>query len=348
MPLSIAAVSRFWRETILRSPRAWSYLRLYQCDSDNLVALFFRRGGRCPLHTFLPDNRRFELLTNTIARLECLSIDTRTFIAETLVFPNVKRLSIRDDGATTNRISLDTVHISRFPVLRHLKCGSEFKHDLDSWSKSALNIAPLETLSIIVVPDPAWIKIIQSCNTSLKSLMISYCISGMSIESPDLTFLVLEYLEISDCVEESGRYQLKFSTPCLKSYVEQTEEELIASPLHRDLRTVKYTYFDYVPNLAAFPHLHILQMGPGLLNGTVLAVLSVDPSLCPEMDSIQTCSSIGLDLHLLEELNQRRARSIRVEVLEWALWEMGLPGAIKAYQCEPHEACSAPPDYHAF
>ncbi|KIM22080.1 hypothetical protein M408DRAFT_29018 [Serendipita vermifera MAFF 305830] len=152
--LSIAAVSRFWRETILGYPRAWSFLNLKECDSDVLVELFFQRSGQCPLHVYLPDLRPFRMLSNVIDRLECLSIMAMDHDMKTLVFPNLKRFTVRENDFF---IDLDAIDISHFPALRHLDCQARLGSGLDPTYEDVWSIAPLETLSIVSVPNPAWI-----------------------------------------------------------------------------------------------------------------------------------------------------------------------------------------------
>ncbi|KIM22081.1 hypothetical protein M408DRAFT_29019 [Serendipita vermifera MAFF 305830] len=335
-PLSIAAVSQVWRETILGSPRAWSYVDLRECHSDDLTSLFFQRSGQYLFHVYLPDNRPFKTLLSIVDRLECLSISAFISGMGGLSFPNVKRLSVRD-GDTP--IDLDAINSSRFPVLRQLACASDFTNDLHPLHEGSWSIAPLEILSIAVAPQSSWLKVIQGCSRSIKSLKIDCYISEISLQPPPrLTFPALEYLEIVMKML-GGELPLALSTPHLEVYEEHSQNTLDTCPLHQDLRTVKQARFYQTPNLTSFAQLCILQLGGWSGIDAVVSQLLTDPSLCPELDLIQVPRFLSLKNHIstLDNLNKEGVRHISIETIP--VWAMCHPNAVNAYRCGPDAVC---------
>lgn len=162
-----------------------------------------------------------------------------------------------------------------------------------------------------------------------------------------MTFPCLEYLEINNCAPEVEKSPLELLTPSLKVYVEHSEGYFNARPLHRDLRTVIHARFDQIPGLDNFSQLRLLQLEEASNVVTVLDLLLADPSLCPELNLIQTLLSWVSDEYctaVLEKLNRARTRPIRIEYVDNSVWSKEFPGAPETYLCWPDALCSEPPE----
>ena len=189
-PVIDGRVCHQWRQTILRSPRAWAYLKILRCckPTPSQLRQWLGRSGSVPLHVQLME---WILGTEEILDPHCKRIKSMAlhgvFLAflNNRVFPILHSLTIKAWYRNPRVIHWDAC--IAMPELRSLRASNISVGDLP------LNIfPPLRVLTLDRVRDCE--NIIRNSSHSLTSLMIgniSFQHASESLEFPSLRFLSL-------------------------------------------------------------------------------------------------------------------------------------------------------------
>ena len=189
-PIIDGQVCRHWRETVLRSPRAWSHIKIGQnfASAPSKLQDWLDRSGSAPLHIQALDGIEGggEVLDQHRKRIESMSLhDHHLTLLENRSFPILQSLTLVAWGSDTPLIRW-SAHRS-MPELRYLQTS------YISMDALPLNIFPrLRVLVLYAVKDCNFI--IQNSYHSLTSLMldhVSFQYTSEFLEFPSLRFLSL-------------------------------------------------------------------------------------------------------------------------------------------------------------
>jgi hypothetical protein len=321
-PLRIAAVSRTWRSIVLDTPRAWAFPDV--SSYKNNVNLFFERSRQRPLHVSLPSSRGWDL-TSITHRIHCLSFRYVSAPYETLVFPNVQRLTMFGSGM----LKITFINFRMFPALRQLVTVKRTLCHAFGSASTKLLFPRLESWSLRTSQNRAWFDGLRSCQNTLVSLKIYGHSYGIMDKHPPILFPVLRCLELMTGHVSNGRFN--FMTPRLDSYGEDTD--LLEGPMHTDVSTVTLMRFlvNGTPTLSLSCCLGLKRLliydGSNHVIDSVLDQLLADAGFCPVLQVIElyTNANIAPYLERLSVINRDRARAIDLVVsTKWT----ELPGSI--------------------
>ena len=236
-------VCRFWRQTILNTPRAWAHLTINRKSRPGIginrfgiginrpgsgsLTSWLSRSGSAPLHidvleNFTPDKHYnnqtlYDLLCDHYNRIEALRIhwgDHSYFQGRN--FPCLQRLDVYD---------WFPVHPSpafpwgAMPKLRSLRLGAT--------NVSAVPLSTLDSFRVLILHNECSISLPQSFN-SLTRLMLDDVLLVDPISGP-VAFHSLIYLSLYDV----NGLKPHIDAPCLITYHEggYTVEESFSAPL---------------------------------------------------------------------------------------------------------------------
>jgi hypothetical protein len=326
LPLTIAAVSRRWRETILHTPRAWCFIDISNLD-EALIHAYFERSGYCCLHIAVDSSYRVKLLTPVAHRIQCLVVPLLSIHLRDLTFPRLTRLRTPLLGDIQDWCELATITSSRFPNLRHLEL-----RNLALEADNCEQLPFLQTLSITAVNIVEWGGLFSACKNSLVSLQIT---SSDIPQVPQIELPNLRYLKIVDEAQTDRSWASPLVTPALRVYWEESEwsvtqqrRESTQSITHLRLKRVPFT----LPT-----QLRVLQLDLSIFQfRSVISGLKNRPSLCPHLEIIEFGRRCVGDSSL-EEMEktlgecdwQSRLGLVRPPTIT-AKWGVSLPDEIEA------------------
>ena len=226
-PVIDGQVCRQWRQTILRSPRAWSHLKIVQnfASAPSKIRQWLERSGSVPLHLQLMEwiQGAEEVLDPHCKRIKSLAL-SGSFISflNNRSCPILQSLTIRADyNAQYWMPSLTRWSASStMPALRSFRASNI---SVDAFPS---NIFPaLRDLALYRVNDCDCI--ISNASHSLTSLILArvrFQYTSESLEFPSLTFLSLF---------EVNNIKHRMKVPALTAYHEsgRTEEESFSMSL---------------------------------------------------------------------------------------------------------------------
>lgn len=346
--LSVSAVSKYWRDVVLVTPRAWQFPHLKYCVNPKTIMLFLERSGQRPLHVFLPPrtaygkNRQFELISPFSHRLRCLSLDNFPLGSWKASFPNVRSLSLRRSSSWAEH---PEISITTFPVLRHLVCMTSIRKHTDSGILH--DFPPLESLSIVIGSHFEWLWILRNCEETLLSLKLELYHSFPTNPVFHFTLPKLTSLEIGHSIHSWSEHRpFKLDTPLLEAYVERRTPRMGTLVLHEDTTLIKYMRTDRPLHLLLTPALRVLQLENARDLSRVLSSLRWNDKLGSQLEAIEVKQDdleneveyiAGRVTEKLTDINRARPRPIQVV----ALGQFGdLPGMIPVHSCGPNMPCA--------
>lgn len=235
-PVTITEVCRLWRNTILSTPRAWSFIdvgrKKYKLDM-NCASIFIKQSDPCLFHIRIPRGDHYlhefrphpvgTIIVPYIHRIYCLQIPTEgLFDFGQGIFTNLRRLILSLGGGVLP-IDPSIFCRSRFPCLEFLDCSNEFQ---ERQTREDIKLPPLKYLSLRVDMTLSWCKVIQSCASTLRTLQIVGDISpihGTSIAPFRIPLPLLDTLETvveTDDIPLYGAWPLEIMAPALRFYDE--------------------------------------------------------------------------------------------------------------------------------
>ena len=221
-PVIDGQVCRQWRQTIHRSPRAWSHLETGSkfISTPSMLQQWLDRSGSAPLHIQVIDwiQGIEEFLDPHCKRIGSISLN-RFCLAflENRSFPILQSLTIRAWNINDPLIRWSAWHV--MPELRYLRASYIWMDALPSNIFPALRVLALYRINSNYL--------MRNSYHSLTSLMIGYIslqYTSESLEFPSLTFLSL--LDIKNIKH-------RMNVPVLTTYHEsgRTEEESFSMSL---------------------------------------------------------------------------------------------------------------------
>jgi hypothetical protein len=272
-PLRIGVINRQWREVILATPRAWTFIKLDDSYGAKLTNFYFERSGGYLHHTRLDDQSDFDLFRTIPHRIQCLTINPIYLGGlSDLSFPNLTRLRLYGD------VYLSQIAASKFPALLHLSASCIIS---DAFLVK-LAFPPLQSLQLVVYSDTAWIELAQACKNSLLSVRLIIS-NGMGPGTyPDLYLPRLRALWFTSLFDTGWPMDIK--TPELATYVQY--HSLLRSCrhlLHKDSSTVASLCLHFVPSLSSFTRLHTFNLARGTSNAhlDIMVQLNAGDGICP-------------------------------------------------------------------
>ncbi|KIM25323.1 hypothetical protein M408DRAFT_26310 [Serendipita vermifera MAFF 305830] len=309
-PLKITSVCRRWRETILATPLAWTYICGAGIDEGSISAKKYSRllqlsnqhmlFGQvnhllisCPFRYRLGVSRRtcacpkIEMVFSEYSnRLRCLSIDL-SWLANTyptIRFPNLEHLTL------TTSVNSNKLDMSRFPKLWRLRIPNNHT-DIRRLDFANPHRPHLRHLEIGVLPYDLWTPLVGMFINSLRTLVLSEQfvtgqMSGRKMEFPHLRALVIHNSDDSVSKQDG---LLELSVPRLIYWEYRSRHK---APLpgiiwdHRELAHIRTTQLFH---LCDYPSLRILQIeDPHCKHlADIASQLQSDRKLCPELHRIE-------------------------------------------------------------
>jgi len=328
-PVRIVGVCRVWREVILETPTAWSFVDLYSEMPAEGINMFFERSRQVPLHISLPKSTPFELLSSMAHRICCLTLLSLSSLPSNAVFPSTRRLSIpyRRGG-----MPLSFVNTHRFPALIHLATPSTSVYGASSPSTSNFVFPPLKSWRLCVGLDLSWSANLSLCQNTLVSLSLHDHVKGRLVVKQQILLPALKYLQLF-ARDTLKREVLDLKTPVLETYTEYVSgTKLMESPIHTDINTAREMRFNNTPSLSYCAGVQRLQLFHSTSNEilAVLQQLAVDSGISPALQIIELVASdrwvtVAPHMDALFETNCSRSRPIRLIV---SSDESTLPGVI--------------------
>jgi hypothetical protein len=211
-PLTLQAVSRWWRDVVVGSPRAWTFMPLFKWDHAGhykLVSLFIERSRNATLHIYARHHYFLPQVKILAHRIECMYLhmllnSMRYFIPGQYDFTRLERLqlcvSVLD--VDSDRIFKSSEwNMMHFPNLKLL--------DLSVWDPLLLAIAssprfpPIRHLKVDCGDPSPLTDILVKCVESLETINLTY--SALPSKSPDTTPIIrlpcLRYIQLTDTPE---------------------------------------------------------------------------------------------------------------------------------------------------
>jgi hypothetical protein len=297
-----------------------------------MIDLFFSRSGHCPLHIYLPTRMAHpaRILLSVEKRLKCFSTDHLNNYVKGRIFPALDRLYLYP--AYERLIEISHFNDIQFPSLRHLICKICLTNSISGSSGvTEWRFPPLQTLSVQITSDLAWLSLLTAVKDTLISLSL-YIFYPCPVQSHQIALPALKCLDIRFWPKRLLFWPLHLKTPVLETYLEFTRQLLNQPGCHRDIQNVRAMRSDYPLTLSSFPLLEILQLEDESHISAVFAKLASNESICPNLQEVElvTCS-YEFPWSLEEKLpDVNRCRRIPVKLVVHPLGRE-LPYAIKPH-----------------
>ena len=279
-PLQIGLVCRQWREVVLATPRAWTFIQLHTPDGAKLAAIYFERSGEYLHHVHLNELSDFDQARLVSHRIQCLRVNPLHFDVTSMCWPNLTRLRL-----DITAISISDVTASNFPSLQHLAfpCVKSDQRDSE-WSLPAL-----QSLQFIATRDPTWAQLLHACRESLLSLRLGVPDEVQYLPPTKLYLPKLRALWLSSLFERTS-WPVELTAPALDTYVQyQASYKMPNFLLHKDLSGVTCLCIHHVPTLSGFPRLRTfhLSVGPSNAHLEVMGQLDAGDEVCPRLETLK-------------------------------------------------------------
>lgn len=272
-PLSISAVSHWWRNIILATPVAWSFPDPIVNFTPQRLSMFFERSVPYLHHVgvftsyTLQDRtsvlvlEQIDVIKKNTHRLKCIKYHEEVPDLLCLAFPNLTRLD-----ALRFKVPLHHLSRSNYPALQFLQVSSLI-YDPPGPPVDLLTNGLLE-LRLIVQRNNTWVELVQANASSILSMYLPGPSSTSqvfpedicSVYMPSLIDLTINTtLTSSEALSNRGpwHWPVQLVTPNLKQYNHRsTEGEII----QLDIDQVTQLRCNYIPSLVQYPSLRILQL----------------------------------------------------------------------------------------
>jgi hypothetical protein len=131
-----------------------------------------------------------------------------------------------------------------------------------------------------------WVKAIQSCADTLKSLEVHGGFGYKGNERFSIEFPVLESLIIAldtECIV----WPIQATTPALLSYAELLQDMPAVTP-HSDVKRVTYLQTTHIPEMSSYPAIRTLQLktARSCIFDVIEHILE-RPNLCPDLQRLE-------------------------------------------------------------
>jgi hypothetical protein len=283
-PVNFTAVSRLWRNIILATPKAWSFIyltwhyRMHSSHRDNrdycdyffnYKNTYFERSKPSLLHLNLPEITGFHprhsnsIIKAQAHRIRCLTTFTDIFLetqssSRCQQFPCLQTLTITDQSDGT-KLDPSFFSISRFPALQTLHWPNCRPLTQASSAISPSNFPPLQHLTVDIGTLSAGLDILQCCATTLESLVLK-CL-GQRYPSPliQITFPLLRCLTIGNDLYGTPPI-IRAITPVLTSLVVTASDSSIPSFFDADMQKVTHMRWHSFKIPSVCIHVRVLQI----------------------------------------------------------------------------------------
>jgi F-box-like len=282
-PVKISAVSRFWRDIILATPKAWSFIHLkrhhdkhihlrrnqdYHGHFHGYKNTYFQRSKPRLLHLCLPGEGGYyaehsnSIIKEQVHRIQCLTTSADVLsdaqsAPECQKFPYLHTLTLANE-VQDKELDTSFFTISKFPALQNLRwpCCSPLTSASPTICPSFF--PPLQHLSISMEVTSS-MDILQSCAATLKSLDISW--KGRNGSTTQISFPLLRYLTISGWYHSKGRPSLvKAITPALTSLEVRSSDWSITPFFDADIQKVTHMRWYSLQKPLFCTHVRVLQI----------------------------------------------------------------------------------------
>jgi hypothetical protein len=332
-PASIVGVCRFWRDVVLATPQAWTFLDLRTNPAPRIASMFLQQSARCLLHFNVPWAPvhwvEYTTLASAIAhRTTCLVLAVQ---GTDLLLEDYQRLTRLTITGHQTRIPLDYLDITRFPNLRYFDGG--FSRPLGTYPGS--RFPRIESLIIHTDGQIVWLDAIRACSKTLTSLHITVASKGPSEPNPFLDLARLKHLAIITTTQEWVRqrhWAFRARTPLLETY--NTNFGASVLTVEVDFETVAQLQCPSVDAVDLYSYSNLLQLRA---IGSKLEVLRfIDQfrrhhGVCPALEVmvVDICCEDTLRQISRNLRKRNRATGVELKVIPNSEYNWNWPGDIR-------------------
>jgi hypothetical protein len=273
-PLILQSISRWWRDVVAGTPRAWTFIPLFECDAEgqsDIVSLFVERSQNVTLHIFAKDHC-FDRLKILASRIECMNLHMAFesmvyFIPDEYDFTQLELLQLREQdwnlNASDRIFDILKWDMMQFPNLKSLDlavCGPLLVAIAASPQFPSIRWLKVECRD----PSPLT-DILLKCAKSLESIDLNYRTVPSKLPDPMPTIHLpsLRHIWLSDITSVPGpNWYINGSTPNLEAYCDIGRWPTLER-CQLDVRNVTMLSVTRVPDLSLYPQLITLYIGGG-------------------------------------------------------------------------------------
>jgi hypothetical protein len=335
-PLILQSVSRWWRDVVVGTPRAWTFIPLFECDVESrsdLVSIFIERGRNVALHLFAANHHCFPQMKMLASRIECMYLhmafnSMKYFIPDEYDFTRLERLYLRADTWSLSLSDLmfpSAWDMMQFPNPKSLElavCGPLLLAIMASPEFPSIRWLKVEC------EDPSLLaEILPKCAKSLESIDLSYGAFPSTFPDimPTIHLPCLRYMRLEDTASETERHWcINGLTPNLEAYSVVGNQRTIEH-FTLDLCNVTLLSVIRAPDLSLYPRIITLYIG-----GRDKVLLEVINSLWRSPQSSPDLAVIEYETYLpirtLEEaktsllaLAEATGRWVKLEQVDWRM-----------------------------
>jgi len=307
-PLKLQSVCRLWRNILLDTPAAWSFIDVHKdkkVPDSGLVSIFLERSGNVSMHIYIHVESASFILMQVISskkRITCLQIGIwaiDALMSEHNAFGELEMLFLfcekSDEVDESKGHQFDMMRLS--PKLRCLGLERDQVIRMITLSPS---LPAIQDLYITSCGDSSsLIHLLKRFAGSVKKMTL-FCPPNRSWyeEEEEIAFPMLQLLRICDeTPAHASRSRLfKGSTPALQGYVYIAEpsnynrHSVIAS---FDPENIRYLQVVKIPDLSFYPRLHSLIVLSLKDVDEIAKQLRQEPTTCPGLTFIMCCLDEG-------------------------------------------------------
>jgi len=305
-PLKLQGVCRLWRNILLDTPVAWSFINLDEEDEEpdpDIISKFLERSRNASMHIHVFHESAPSILGQAISlkkKIRCLHIGIwaiDALMSEHNDFSELELLFLsceESDEVDENKgHQFDMIRL--FPKLQTLWLGGDQVVRMIASSPSVPAIRELNA----TCDDPSSLSpFLKKCAGSVEKIFLFYGSNQPRyVEDEKIAFPVLQFLCLEDWKPsyDANSWVFSGSTPTLQCYVHLAEPSNHDRPsvgASLDPGNIRYLQVVEIPDLSLYPRLHSLVV-PFLEDVEEIAKqLRQEPTTCPGLAFI-ICPSLN-------------------------------------------------------
>ncbi|KIM29322.1 hypothetical protein M408DRAFT_23092 [Serendipita vermifera MAFF 305830] len=299
-PVSISAVCRAWRETVVNTPGAWFLVQVKSQKNTNLFGVYLARCRQRLLHATLQQVFQIPKLAPYAHGIQCIQVPDLQASMEDLCFPYLKSLRISSEAS---QIRLTQIAATHFPSMRHLQVAGTV---VDQWDAPSVDLPPIDSLTLTFRSNHQPRILRDLCKKPIFLAIYFtgglYNHAGFQVHLPKVRCLkLIRYT--------TGVFlPITLVTPILETYIQQHSFRTSSSLIHRKVDTITHLWFSDISSLGAFPMVRVLQLSiPAYEQPQALRKLE-DQNILPNLEPIEFVVDSRYDVPTDDWVKQHRPK----------------------------------------
>lgn len=320
-PFVLGRVCRYWRESVLQTPEAWSMVKLNRIKPGLPISTILTRSEPYPVDLVIInyyDYHVLDLIPKLNRRIKYMSVIYQTFQTDHPFTQLTTLVLIRPGGLTANGDPKALLDQKIFPNLRLLSCGDALDAINGDIPPDTVP-PPIRELAFVTRKPDMAIKLLQRLSSQLVAL-------HMQISNPLQQHMVSQRARIvlprlntlaiipPHLMRYEQPFKLPFAvrTPILSSYIEAGSYQ--THNIHKDTRTVTRLAFSGRIDFGLFPNLQVV-IGSIETMTTLLQYLEKEPEALPDLARV-TFQRASRFEERLRQFNRKYGRSIVANIVD--------------------------------